>query len=294
MTACFVIERHDEESNTPSRRHISDEQYRQLSIASSVVGALWYFEESYDILLQNAIEFQTAVARLEANSRVNISSFPDDADLEIRQLNRLLTNFLSSCKSFVDTTKARFSSAGEALPGGQAKLECLFSEQFDASFSYRLMDALRNVTQHRGSAIEQTLTMIKTVYSRNDTEVRVLSVAPQIMRQPLLDDKRVRSETRKQIAEQADEVIDLTPHISEYVRCFGAVVLKARELFDCELRAALETFQIIFGDDIKREWAFLSVTDTSPTDRQQTLFVHEYELRRLERIRLRNYARDLS
>jgi hypothetical protein len=108
------------------------------------------------VLLQNAVELQVAVARLEANQRVNISSFPDEVDLEVRLLNRLLINFLASARAFVDSVKHRLSEAGEPLAAKLADFKTLFNEQFDAEFSFRLMEALRNYSQHRAAVIGQT------------------------------------------------------------------------------------------------------------------------------------------
>jgi hypothetical protein len=81
----------------------------------AVIDTLWYLEESYDVLLQNAVELEVAVARLEANQRANVSSFPDEVALEVRLLNRLLINFLASARAFVDSVKHRLSpSRGDA------------------------------------------------------------------------------------------------------------------------------------------------------------------------------------
>jgi hypothetical protein len=127
-----------------------------------VIEALWYLEESYDALLQNAIELETEVAHFAANQRANISSFPDEVDLEVRLLNGRLLNFLASARAFIDSVPARFGRAGEPLSGKFGNLKAFFSEQFDADFSYRLMDALRNHTQRRAAALRQSLTMIRT------------------------------------------------------------------------------------------------------------------------------------
>jgi hypothetical protein len=75
------------------------DEYDELRDAMEVVDALWFVEESYDNMLQNAVDFEIAVERQAANQRSNISSFPDEADLEIRLLNRLIGNFLSTAKA---------------------------------------------------------------------------------------------------------------------------------------------------------------------------------------------------
>jgi hypothetical protein len=161
---------------------LSQAEYDKLQQAIRVIDALWYLEERYDVLLQNAIELETEVARQAASQRANITSFPDEVDLEVRLLNRRLINFLASVRAFVDSGQSRLSGAGEPLRSKLHDFKAFFSEQFDAAFSYRLMDALRNHIQHRAAAIRQSLTMTRTWRSGSGESMQVLSVSPQIER----------------------------------------------------------------------------------------------------------------
>jgi hypothetical protein len=43
---------------------VTEGEYDALKHSVTVIDALWYFEESYDALLQNAVEFEIAVAQL--------------------------------------------------------------------------------------------------------------------------------------------------------------------------------------------------------------------------------------
>jgi hypothetical protein len=294
MTVTFVVVSISDDAPLPTGNYpktLSQAQYDELRQAIGVVDALWYLEESYDVLLQNAIELETAVARLEASQRANVSSFPDEVDLEVRLLNRLLINFLASARAFVDSIQARLSNAGEPLAAKRTDLTAYFSEQFDAEFSYRLMEALRNHSQHRAAPIAQTLTMIRAWQSHGESKP-VLSVSPQIERDALVDDNKVNSKTRKELAQVCVPMIDLIPHLATYVRCFGKVVEKARLLYQPEYDAALATHTALLKDHLIGEWASVLVASDENGKWTDTLVTGAYELRRLERIRLRNVARD--
>ncbi|MCK1446740.1 hypothetical protein IVB43_30690 [Bradyrhizobium sp. 48] len=234
---------------------LSEVQHGELSRAVAVIDVLWYLEESYDVVLQNAVELEVAVARIEAGQRANVSSFPDEVDLEIRLLNRLLINFLASARAFVDSVKHRVSEAGELFAGKFAGFEALFREQFDAEFSYRLMDALRNHSQHRAAVIGQTLSIIRTWQSSKGESKQMLTVSPQIERDALVQDKKVRGKTREEIAQNCDVMIDLLPHLAVYVRCFGKIVDKARLLFQSEYDAAVSTHMSLLKDHLADDWA---------------------------------------
>lgn len=271
---------------------LSEVQYDELRRAIMVIEALWYLEESYDVLLQNAVDLEVAVARLEANQRANISSFPDEGDLELRLLNRLLINFLASTRAFVDSVPAQVSLAGGPLAAKLPELKALFCEQFDAEFSYRLMDALRNHSQHRAAAISQNLIRSRTWSSTNGESKELMWVSPQIDRDILIEDRKIRPLTREEIERTCDAMIDLLPHLATYVRCLGKVVDKARSLFLPEYEAALATHAVLLRDHLADEWATVWIPSCGDPERTETLITGAHELRRLQRIRLRNAARD--
>lgn len=271
---------------------LSQVEYDELRRAIGVIDALWYLEESYDTLLQNAVELETAVAYLAANQRANVFSLPDEVDLEIRLLNRRLTNFLASARAFIDSVKARLSQAGEPISGKCDNVRLLFSEQFDSEFGYRLMEALRNHTQHRAAAIRQCLPVPRARRSEQGEAVQESSVSPQIERNELVENKRLRSKTRDEIAHECGPMIDLMPHLSTYVRCLGKVVDGVRVLYEPEYDAAVGSHVALLGSHLADEWGTVWVIPTEDPARRETLFTGAHEVRRLRRIRLRNVARD--
>jgi len=274
------------------RVSLSRAEYDELHRAIGVVGTLWYLEESYDVLLQNAVELETAVGRLEATQRAYISSFPDEVDLELRLLNRLLINFLASARAFVDSVRARLSRSDDLDGSKLAVFDAFFSKQFDAVFSYRLMDALRNHTQHQSAAISQNLTFIRTWRSSDEKSTKMLSVSPQVERDGLVNNRKLNSKTRREIAEKCELMIDLMPHLTAYVQCFARVVDQARALYQPEYDAALATHAALLKEYLADEWAAVWVTPTGDPDRRETLWTGAHDLRRIYRIRLRNVARD--
>jgi hypothetical protein len=294
MTASYLIESTVDKTllgADGSPMMLSQAEYDALQQAIGVIGTLWYLEESYDVLLQNAVEMETAVAHQAAYQRANVSSFPDEVDLEVRLLNRLLINFLASARAFVDSVQASLNRVDGPLRDKCGDLKTFFSEQFDDVFSYRLMEALRNHSQHRALPILQNLTTIRNWRSRGES-MAMLSVSPQIERDALINNHKIRRKTRDEIAQGCEAMIDLMPHLAEYVRCFGKIVDKARRLYQPEYENAVATHTDVLKGHLADQWGYVWVTPKGDPKRCETLFTGAYDLRRLNRIRLRNVARD--
>lgn len=291
MAAQFRVENLDSvpgpENDYPVE--ISAADYDQLRNALEVLDTLWFIEEFFDNLLQNAVDFETASGRIEAGQRAYISSFPDETDVEIRLLNRLFGNFLSSSRAFVDGVPARISRSS-ALGLKRDAFKQLLSSEFDAHFSYRLLEGLRNHTQHRGVAIHQSLTWLRNLSAADGTKTRVLVVTPQINRDILTADEKVNKKVRAEIARDCDHMIDLRPHLAGYVHCFGRVMEATRLLFAPEYDAAVEAHTSLLRRHMDDEWAFVIVSSQGDPDRRKTLMTGAHNLRRLRRIRLRNFG----
>ncbi|MER9841776.1 hypothetical protein NKJ59_11050 [Mesorhizobium australicum] len=275
-------------------REITVAEYDELAEAVEVIDALWFIEEYYDNLLQNAVDFETAVARLEAEQRVNVSSFPDEVDRESRLLNRLMSNFLSTSRSFKDGTPARLSHSSVLGKdkNKRAQFDKLFSVQFDAHLSYRLFDGLRNHVQHQGVAIHQTLTWRRDVtFKSTGVTTNMLFVTPQIFSDVLIANDVIRSATRAEIAATKEPMIDVLPHLAIYLKCFASIMNGTRELYEPEYTVAVASHHRIMKKHISGDWASALIAPVDDPLRS-SLSVSQHNLRRLERIRLRNTGRD--
>jgi hypothetical protein len=294
MTASYDIGSTAEESVLRTDMYpltLSAAEYDDLKQAIGVIAALWYLEEAYDTVLQNAIELETDVARLLANARANISSFPEEVDIELRLLNRRLTNFLAGARAFVDSVQAVLVHAPQPVCDKAPTFKQFLSDQFDTNFSYRLMEALRNYTQHQSAAISQALVMGRTWHSRDDSR-HFLSVVPQIEREALAQNKKLSAKVRREISESCEDMIDLMPHLNAYVQCLGKIVDKGRALYEPEYKVALHAQTTLLKGHLTGDWAAAWVTPRGDAERHQTLFTSTHDLGRLGRIRLRNTARE--
>jgi len=291
MTVRFFVNRGENlqgpEDEYPTE--VTADQYQQLADAVDVLEALWAIEEYYDSLLRNAVDLRSQIARYEAERCVFVSSPQRDQDTEIRNLNRLFGNFLFTARAFVDGIKVRLGQV-PSLKHKSKQFNALLSEQFDTYFSYRFMDALRNYTQHHGIAIHQTLTWLRNMTASDGSVTRVLSVALQIDRDQLLGSGKLKAGIRNEIKETCSEMIDLLPHLTVYVECFGRTIINTRQLFAEEYEAALQSQKLILKRHLIGEWSHVLITPSPAVVDPAYLSIDTHLLRRLRDIRYLNYA----
>jgi len=126
---------------------LSEAEYLEIETAKHRVIILTGIEEKYELLFSNYAEYERTLLDLSLDKLLHVhrgySDFHDDRGL----VNRRLVNLLSSTRAYVDQVT---HDVGE-LAGADAQefIKALFSREYDAHLSYRVMETLRNYVQHR-------------------------------------------------------------------------------------------------------------------------------------------------
>lgn len=131
---------------------------KELSKFNNLNDYLREFEASQGILplvKSNAIEFENYVAHLQnINHKIPV---PRLKHVEINdEANRLLLNFLTSARLYLDHTETRLKKRYGAESEQYNKFKLATSSAFDGLFVYRFFYKLRNYIQHCGMAIKIT------------------------------------------------------------------------------------------------------------------------------------------
>lgn len=140
----------------------------------------------------------------------------------MRKLSRRLSQLLSACRMYTDqiprNLAAIFSENSDAAVE-DFRQHC--SEQYDSRFGYRLMEQLRNYSQHAGSPIN----LVRRNHRREDATPngQLLSfTAPHVCAQTLAQDSKIKPTVLKELLDGPDE-IDLRYYVREYVSGIGVV-----------------------------------------------------------------------
>jgi hypothetical protein len=231
------------------------DEYESIVLAKRRLIAALELEETFDLLLENFVEYERALFDSSLTSllhrRLNWSAFREDR----ARLNRRIVNLLSSTRLYIDQSKRDVQIVDEA--SDSLDFLCgLLSEQYDSHVEYRAMDALRNYVQHRGMAVG--LLSFPGAWVKDERGQRLLRHATAIG----LDIERVAEEPKIKASVRAElkalgKALDLTAFLRKYIECLGNVHEQLRKrlssiLSDSAqvLTAALKRAETKFDDDV--------------------------------------------
>lgn len=128
---------------------ITAEEYHRLVEARSILNAAFSLEENYDLLVGNYIELENSALTLATSTMAQRRHEYEDMFELTAEMNRRAVNFLSTARLFVDQIRQRVGACG----CDNVLVKTKMNEEYDKSFEYRFMEALRNHVQHSGSAV---------------------------------------------------------------------------------------------------------------------------------------------
>ena len=108
------------------------------------------FEDKFAMMIDNLVDFELVLLR--ASSAQSVRPFQPNNDLfsRKRDLNRHLTNLLSTTRQYLDQNHKHIEPL---LDGTGVSFKKRTNEEYDASLAYRSMELLRNYVQHRDLGI---------------------------------------------------------------------------------------------------------------------------------------------
>ena len=121
---------------------------------------LW-IEEKFNILKENYLEFKKEIKhfyKIIDQNQTNESNLKKLISKKIIQYNRLVFNFLSSVRLYIDQVQKDLNSIN---PEYKQKFKNKTNILYDDNIEYQIMELLRNHMQHQGLIIEEIL-IIKT------------------------------------------------------------------------------------------------------------------------------------
>lgn len=216
-------------------------------------------EERFDILLGNYVEFEEDILKMSLRHVVIRKQDPNDLNTQRREMNRRIANFLSSAMLYRDHLKHDIRSIfGKGSPQ-EIDLEKEISFHYDRSFSYRLMEAIRNYVQHRGVAASSVSVKFQLTELQPGAQV-ACTVTPHMMKKFLLADPKFKASIRQEI-EALPDTTDLKPHIREYMTRLNLLNNWVRSLLNDEC----STWETTIRDTIEAFKEQYSLTNDSET-----------------------------
>jgi hypothetical protein len=132
---------------------LNEARYREILHARQALVDVGFYEESFELLVGNYKAFELFCVARSLDSRIGGDYRIEPASNVISEANRLLTNFLTSVRSYTDQTRSAFkttNAGSEFRAHVKSKLEGLRT----SSESFPLLEVVRNYAQHVGMPVD--------------------------------------------------------------------------------------------------------------------------------------------
>ncbi len=205
---------------------IDRDQFLELERAKELVTNIHRVESLYEVLLESVIEFEKLILdETFSDFWGGRSELKSDTEVHIKfdrlniKLNVRLLSVLSASRAYHDqrTTVLKLVSLDESL---SSKADEIFSGFFASSLNYRIVEALRNYTQHRALPIDALSFGLRNRYPEgygdNKKSVYRATIAPHITKRPLIDDLRFKRSVAKELEAIEQSKLDARALIRSY------------------------------------------------------------------------------
>lgn len=154
-------------------------------------------------------------------------------------ISRRIINLLTSARLYVDSLPQDASKLLSANPTARQKVLQAPSEAYDSLLGYRVMEALRNYSQHEALPVHNWTTSVRQDTDQNSHAIH-FSVNPALDIQRLENAKAFKASVLNEL-KALEKKLELKPFIREYVQGIGYVHHTLR----LEMKGALEAWKML-------------------------------------------------
>lgn len=235
---------------------ISAEDYETLRSAKGFISEALALEEKYDLLVSNYLELEKTLNDIAADHLLHSDhSYQSLNDCRVL-INQRVQNLLGACRLYLDHGAHHIANMEYAVPNLAAEFDALRSKQYDDHAAYRICEALRNHSQHRGFPIGGLSSAGGWVRRLPvDEEVLLHRVAIHLDVEELREGKKTKQLVLTDI-ENLGANADARPVLREYVARLSTLhQLIRRKLEDAlaereaAVEAAIQRFTTAFPDE---------------------------------------------
>jgi len=200
-------------------------------------------------------------------------------------LNRRVQNLLSSCRLYLDQSACHIAELEDTHPGLESDFNGVRSKQYDDSAAYRIAEALRNHSQHRGLPIAGIILSASNGERPNSRHVLLYHVEMHLDIDAIRDDDRVKQLVQSDLA--ALDTANARPVFREYVSCISTVhdTIRRRLQYtvtnaESAIESAIQRYQGAFGEQEATGLAIVERSSDGAWLRHSSLFMDMIARRR--------------
>lgn len=222
---------------------LSKDEYRSIARARDGLIVMIGIEQKFELILQNYADYEKELFEIALRQVVFREMSYQAMQEESLAVVRRLGNLLSSAKLYVDSTKRDLSELFGKEHDVYTTVKRKCSEEYDGALGYRLMEALRNVLQHRSIA------GVSLRYSANAEEAnqahRVRHRVMPSLSASHLKEADLKAKVHGEIAGKGSA--ETTGHVRQYVDGLARVHYEVRRVMEGERRAWEVVFRSAFA-----------------------------------------------
>jgi hypothetical protein len=234
---------------------ISEDAFNQWRSTQEHLVTAYNVEATFDLLLENYAEFEQDFLRLS----LRLSLFGEQGEPLVpqREMNRRVTNLLSSVRLYLDqVTRELNSIGGDKSPQAETLMQCRHN-QYDSSLAYRAMECLRNHAQHYGFPVHAITSSLEREKTNQESLLRAwLQLYVDVQR--LKENPKYKKTVLDELAAVAHrEQVNLTPLVCEYIekrwevhKYVGGEIAGDVASWDQTILSVLSQWRNTFGDDL--------------------------------------------
>lgn len=218
---------------------LTQADFEKIRLCLRRLGLVLQVEEALDIAVSNYGEFEREVAGIIIARELRRDSSAARWNLTRRAMSRVLSNLLSSIRTFQHLAESALSELyGDAVLKAHQDFK---SQLYDGSFGYRVMERLRNHAQHQGLAVNsQTFSGRWLFDPEEQTRRRIQSFTPELdlTQMALLPKWRALAAqyaTMREADPELPERLNLLRLVRVYMSDLSKTMVWLRDRFDADL-----------------------------------------------------------
>jgi hypothetical protein len=202
---------------------IEQTRFEELKASRPVLNHALAIEEKYEIIISNFLELERDATNVSVSEMVRKHiEYKDFFDVRLA-LNIRLVNLLTAIRLYTDQLSSHICACIPSDTKLKAGVKALFSTEYDASFEYRFMEALRNYVQHSGIPVHRIATGAK--WTDLDDGLLEYSLYFGAQKKELEQDDSFK----KQILDEMPDEVNLRSAARIYIEAISRIHKQARE-----------------------------------------------------------------
>jgi hypothetical protein len=242
-------------------------------------------EEIYFNLIKNYKEFEMTVFEFSLDSVLFRDYSWDSFKENIHEYDRVICNFLSQVRLYIDQSKKSISDVFGTESEEYKYFQKLSSNAYDTTFAYRLMEALRNHTQHNGLPVGSTNLEFSNVEVDGE-KLNKATCLPYLNYNEIINNKKFKASIRKELKSYGEKV-SLNKMMKEYFSELNSIRYlfnKFIQKYYDEIIENLEKLKNYYSDYDLEEIRWIEVVVDNVSDEKENIVIDYETLERYKKL----------